>query len=56
MTIRLYGFRAKEWSGTTGLDSGLNPLNPPQTAMTTTKTPAMLKKEWLAGYMNECAV
>ena len=49
MTIRLYGFRAKEWSGTTGLDSGLNPLDCPQTAMNTTKTPTMLKKNGLRG-------
>ena len=56
MTIRLFGFSAKEWSGPTGLDSGLNPLDCPQTAITTTKTPAMLNKEWLAGYMNECGV
>ena len=47
MTIRLFGFSAKEWSGPTGLDSGLNPLDCPQTAMTTTKTPAMLKKNGL---------
>ena len=56
MTIRLFGFSAKEWSGPTGLDSGLNPLDCPQTAMTTSQTPAMLKKEWLAGYMNEYKV
>ena len=49
MTIRLFGFSAKEWSGPTGLDSGLNPLDCPQTAMTTTKTPAMLKKRMACG-------